>query len=901
MPLNHGAGRGAIFRSILRGGTTYFVAKSDMSTLFDDMRLARPTTMLLVPRVAGAIHQRFQTELVRRSSDEPSSDERERERVEKELVGEMRESLVGNRLLLLMTSTAPTPPEIVSFLERCFQIPVVDLYGSTEAGPLTFDHRVNPEVGIVWKLVDVPELGYRASDEPYPRGELHVKSPFVIPGYFDEARATQDLFDDEGFLNTGDIVEQHGADTLLWIDRAKNILKLAQGEFVAISRLEGIYAARSPFIRQVYLHGDSFHAYLLAVIVPNLEAIGTKDDAAIKSLLRAELDRVAREETLRSHEVPRDFLVEREPFTVENGLLTASNKPSRPRLAARYRKELDAMNAAIERAQVEELYALRGPVAGASVASVGEKVLKAMSVTLGLTDRNALQDDRSFIHLGGDSLSAVDLETLIHDITGVHVPVGFLLDPTSSVRAIVAYVERELAGRGGRKITFESVHGASPTSLRASDVRIETFFRAEELEAARAAPSELPARSRVALLTGANGFLGRFLVLELLERLLGRGKKLYALVRATNDAAAFERLASSYRSDPRLWERFRALSANLHVLAGDLIEPSLGLADDVYAELADEVDLILHNGALVNHALAYERLFEPNVLGTVHVMRLALARRKKSISYVSTIGVLRPIERPGAIREDEDLRALVPERLVASGYAAGYGVSKWASELLLRAAHDTLGLPVTVFRPSEIMAHPEYLGQVNVPDFFTRLLAGIVYTGLAPKTFYASSAPAHVRHFDGLPVEIVARSIVAPSVIREAPAHYRTYNVVNPHEADGVSLDVVVDWMRTAGYPIERVLDYDEWYRRFHDRLASLPEPQRQHSPLAILDAWSRREGARTQPAIDGSLLLARLRAMDASLAEIPHISEPLIHTTLEDMALLGVIDRPPRSPAHAA
>src|SRR5262249_2654044 len=154
---------------------------------------------------------------------------------------------------------------------------------------------------------------------------------------------------------------------------------------------------------------------------------------------------------------------------------------------------------------------------------------------------------------------------------------------------------------------------------------------------------------------------------------------------------------------------------------------------------------------------------------------------------------------------------------------------KWASEILLRDAYDKLGLFASVFRPSEIMVHAGYHGQVNIPDFFTRLVAGIVYTGLAPKSFYAPGAPEHVRHYDGLPVEMVARSTAAPSVNRplgdEPPVRYATYHVVNPHHHDLISLDVIVDWVKTAGYPVERIARYEQWYRTFHDRLTSLSEP----------------------------------------------------------------------------
>src|SRR5262249_18342877 len=154
-------------------------------------------------------------------------------------------------------------------------------------------------------------------------------------------------------------------------------------------------------------------------------------------------------------------------------------------------------------------------------------------------------------------------------------------------------------------------------------------------------------------------------------------------------------------------------------------------------------------------------------------------------------------------------------------YAPGYKASKWVSELLLRDASDKLGLIVQVFRPSEIMAHSRYRGQVNVPDLNTRLLAGIVYTGLAPESFYTPASRS--RHFDGLPVEVMARSIAAPSVerlpLRDQGAVFATYHVTNPYYGDGISLDVIVDWVQSDGYPVKRIHQFDAWFRTFGDRL----------------------------------------------------------------------------------
>ena len=89
-----------------------------------------------------------------------------------------------------------------------------------------------------------------------------------------------------------------------------------------------------------------------------------------------------------------------------------------------------------------------------------------------------------------------------------------------------------------------------------------------------------------------------------------------------------------------------------------------------------------------------------------------------------------------------------------------------------------------------------YLGQINATDFFTRLLCGVAYTGIAPPSFY--TAPNGSRpHFDGTPVDVVA-GVIAGTVSHERSG-LATYHVVNPHYSDGVSLDSIVSWLASAG------------------------------------------------------------------------------------------------------
>ena len=117
------------------------------------------------------------------------------------------------------------------------------------------------------------------------------------------------MFDEDGFYKTGDIMAEVGPDQLVYVDRRYNVLKLAQGEFVALSHLETVFAT-SPLIRQIFLYGNSDRSFLLAVVVPTAEVIaqlGCDGVQRVKSLIGKSLQQIAAEAQLNGYEIPRDF------------------------------------------------------------------------------------------------------------------------------------------------------------------------------------------------------------------------------------------------------------------------------------------------------------------------------------------------------------------------------------------------------------------------------------------------------------------------------------------------------------------------------------------------------------------------------------------------------------------
>ena len=872
MPMSHVMGRGLLYATLGVGGTAYFAARSDLSTFLEDLALVRPTQLNFVPRVWDMIFAEVQRELDRRPDDRAG------------VLAEARHHLLGGRYVHALTGSAPISPEMSAFVEELLDLHLIDGYGSTEAGAILVDGRLERPPVLDYKLVDVPDLGYFRTDRPHPRGELLVKTDGMFPGYYKRPELTAEMFDAEGFYRTGDIFAETGPDELVYLDRRNNVLKLSQGEFVTVSKLEAAYGD-SPLVRQIYVYGNSARSYLLAVVVPTDDALAHYDAAALKSAIGESLSDVAKAAGLQSYEVPRDVLIETTPFTLENGLLTGIRKLARPKLKDRYGESLEQLYSELANGQADELRALRQ---GGADGPVLPTVIRAAGALLGAVCAD-VEASAHFTDLGGDSLSALTFANLLHEIFEIDVPVGVIVSPANDLAALATYIEAERRP-GAKRPTFATVHGRGATEAHASDLTLEKFIDAETLAAAASLPGP-STEVRTVLLTGATGFLGRYLALEWLQRMDLVGGRVICLVRAKDDDAARERLDAVFDSgDPELLRLYRRLAAeHLEVIAGDKGEANLGLDAGTWQRLADTVDLIVDPAALVNHVLPYDQLFGPNALGTAELIRIALTTRIKPFAYVSTIGVGVGIE-PGEFTEDADIRVISATRAVDDSYANGYSNSKWAGEVLLREAHDHFGLPVSVFRCDMILADTTYAGQLNVPDMFTRMMLSLVATGIAPASFYELDADGNRQraHYDGLPVEFIAEAI---STLGAAVVDgFETYHVMNPYD-DGIGLDEFVDWLISAGYSIQRVGDYPEWLRRFETAIRALPERQRQASLLPLLHNYQRPEHP-----IRGSIAPTdRFRAAVRTARvgrdkDIPHVTPEIIVKYATDLELLGLL-----------
>ncbi|KAG7086621.1 hypothetical protein E1B28_002564 [Marasmius oreades] len=217
----------------------------------------------------------------------------------------------------------------------------------TWTGDSTSSGTVGPPQAIAEvKLVDVPSMNYTSEDKPFPRGELCVRGPQCITGYYKDEKNTRETIDEEGWSHTGDVATLDGNGRFKIIDRVKNIMKLAQGEYVALEKLENTYSA-SPAVAQLYVHGDPLQSYLLAVVVADPiylsdaveSVIGTKimptDLEALEKVCKDQrvnekildlLGNEAQKNGLKGFEMIRRIHLTVDPFTIEEGAMTPTLK-----------------------------------------------------------------------------------------------------------------------------------------------------------------------------------------------------------------------------------------------------------------------------------------------------------------------------------------------------------------------------------------------------------------------------------------------------------------------------------------------------------------------------------------------------------------------------------------------
>lgn len=387
LPLAHVMERANILVSLTAGLKVAFISGSDIKKyLMDDLLLVKPTILIAVPRILINFHQKVMETFgklegcAKTIADSGLKAKRDNYTNNHDIYHTYYDTLVfkkirskfGGRLRAIVSGSAPIPRDICSDIKIMLSVPLCEGYGMTElhggSHATSVSDFTNKNIGGVlrtleFKLVDKKELNYHSGTKYdgklAPTGEICYKGPSVFTGYFRDEEKTKETLDSDGWLHTGDVgMIDPDNKGLKIVDRVKEIFKLSQGEYIAPSKLEGLYV-KSPLVAQLCIYGNSHESNILAIVVINKEkcskylieeGIMNKGDDFDKKYLKEEklhskfkkdFDEIAKINNFNTLEKPRKFILTLEEFSPSNDLMTPTMKLVRKKIQEKFKDEID--------------------------------------------------------------------------------------------------------------------------------------------------------------------------------------------------------------------------------------------------------------------------------------------------------------------------------------------------------------------------------------------------------------------------------------------------------------------------------------------------------------------------------------------------------------------------------
>jgi fatty acid CoA ligase FadD9 len=720
----------------VKGGRVGLIS-GGIDQMFSDLKLLCPTTFGSTPTFWNRLYSEFQLDLQKADEVKQSSHE---------VIESWKEkNILGNRCKLVVVGGAPSKEEVRQWITKVFGCYVIDGYGTTETGGLTSNSAPKNSTGggPVMQLIDCPELGYLTSDSPYPRGEIIAYTSRLTPGYYGDEEETAKKFVTIGtarFFRTGDAGMLIDGKIVV-IDRISSFLKLAQGVWVSPSKLEEVYRS-SHFVKYVFIYGESLmDCVVAAVVVPPEVLLEETNLIELENKIQSDFARIARESNLKPWETPKLIIVDQHEWTLENECLTSIGKISRPNLRKKYRDQflsrLETSTTAMAETK-EDIIELGSKTSN----GINLGLVNLLVECLAIRDRSLIIPDASLVDFGVDSLSFARLSNRIEAVFGTKIPVQRMMRLGS-----IQMLQLAIFGGLNDELLSEKVSSGNSSIIDWN----QEVKKAISLIAMGSEREKFENKKSDVLLTGGSGFLGAFLLQSILCHRSYINSTIYCLVRVDSgkDEDAKQRIVSNLKNYC-LWED--SFEERLIGVAGDFSEERMGLDEDHYKALSTKINIVFHNGALVNSVLPYEAHYRSNVAGTANMVNFC-GESLASLEYISTIGLM---SNSGVVNEDFD----VPDR--ALNFLGGYSQSKWVAEKLVIGFLRSKKNPtptVRLYRVGTVSGHSSK-GLYNSKDSVVLLIKGII----KEKFFCIDDDCPFPSSFNFVPADWAADFIVNQSV-----------------------------------------------------------------------------------------------------------------------------------------
>lgn len=499
--------------------------------------------------------------------------------------------------------------------------------------------------------------------------------------------------------------------------------------------------------------------------------------------------------------------------------------------------------------------------APAGLTPTQEKIAQIWAKLLGTA---AVRIHDNFMHVGGNSLLAAQLLLRLHEEFLLPFPTHmFFAKPT--IAQIAEHIDTlRLEG-------FIAFNEMPKLNLRQEGKLDPNIIPAAPLRKSRHAPQGI-------LLTGATGFLGAFMLADLLR---STRAKIYCLVRAVSEEEGMRRIL---RAQTRYLNKESNAQGRIVVVTGDLTAPQFGLETERFRALAAQIDVIYHSAAHINYVQPYFSHKAANVIGTQEVLRFTCTGHLKQLHYISTVAVFGPIGFfLGTKDVQEDTSIDIAEPYLH--YDIGYTQSKWVAEQMVFAARER-GVPISIYRPGFIMGH-SISGITNTDDFVSRLIVACINLGVFPSLLR--------QRKEFVAVDYVSQAIIHLS--RQPRLLGQNFHLVPRQAEKSVELADFFQTIRQCGYDFSCV-DYQAWTNMLAQReLSGAANAMLPLLPMlrekVYKSRFTRWELHESMPRYHCANTIAGLRS---SKVKYTPMNRKLVATYLNYFSRLGLIPPPFRS-----
>jgi amino acid adenylation domain-containing protein/thioester reductase-like protein len=694
------------------------------------------------------------------------------------LITEMKhlnQALPESIRLVIIGGEAASAEHLATWQQLARTVRLINSYGPTEATivattcELSLDTMIEQVVPIGKPISNVQTYVLNEALQPVPigvPGELYIGGIGLARGYLHQPELTAKAFVPDPFrrnpearlYRTGDQVRYRRDGNLEYLGRLDEQVKI-RGFRIELGEIEALLHQQAGVkTALVIAYEDHGTRCLAAYIVPDVDLVpgATQPITPPQSLETLPLIGQLRSQLkakLPSYMMPSAFIcLDALPLT-SNGKINRQALP----LPERSRQDLEQSFTAPRNPQEAQMTQLWAEVLGLEQVSIHD----------------------NFFELGGHSLLTTQLILKVKETFQVELPLRILFE-TPTIASLVANIQNT---DSVTLVAEEKVDLQREASLEES-IRPEAPFIPSQ-----SAPTSI-------LLTGATGFLGAFLLYELLQK---NQATVYCLVRAVNLEVGYQRIRDCLKSYLIWQDDFKA---RIIPILGDLALTQLGMTDADFQTLASQIDVIYHNGAWVHHIYPYSVLKPANVLGTKEVIKLACQIKAKPIHFISTPNVFSSTGYTG-VRTVLENERIDHEEIPEDGYIQ----TKWVAERLIQVAAQR-GLPVCIYRPGRISGHSN-TGVFNPNDFLYRLMIGCVQMG---------SAPEGSLNEDIIPIDYASQAIVCLS--QQQQSFGQAFHLVNPQLLD---ISMLLSVLRSCGYPLAQI-SYEQWRTTLIDLAGQSPE-----------------------------------------------------------------------------